>query len=425
MTRPPLLERVEQYLASRRARGYSLRVHESLLRTFARFAYAIGHTAPLSVDLAVRWAQFTRTVNPEHPARRLAIVRCFARALAAVEPGTEVPPPDLLRVRPSAARRCLPTPRTRLLSHIDEYVAMRRSLGYRLSSQEDLLRSLARFAHAVRHRGPLTVDLAVRWAHTTTSTDPAQPTRRLQVARGFAKYLAAFEPGTEIPPAGLLGHPTRRRPPHIYSEAEIAALLRCARRTRPRGGLRPHTYYTLFSLLVSTGLRVGEARRLRVRDVDLNEGLMTIRETKFNKSRLVPLHPSAIEALRRYALQRDRCRYAPRSDYFFRTDHSPCLSAAAVDSRFCRLRRQLGWTEAGRSRLPRVHDLRHTFVVRRMLRWCAERVDIDRKILHLATYLGHANVSGTYWYLSAVPELMTLAARRFEHAASCGEKRLS
>jgi len=175
------------------------------------------------------------------------------------------------------------------------------------------------------------------------------------------------------------------------------------------------TYGVFFSLLASTGLRLSEACRLERRDVDLAHGVLTIRMSKFRKSRLVPLHPTSVQALTRYAARRDAV--APLSEFFFRTDQAPALKRSTVEGTFRTVRLRLGWTSQGRARRPRIHDFRHTFAVRRLLRWYQDGVDLDRKILALATYLGHTQVSHTYWYLSAVPELMAVTAQRFEHFA--------
>ena len=301
---------------------------------------------------------------------------------------------------------------------VDEYLNVRRGLGFRLETQEGYLRDFARHAERIGHSGPVTIELAVRWALSSRSTNPARAARRLANVRQFARYRALVDPANEVPPVGLLGRiPTRRSTPHIYTEAEMAALLQQARCLLPRGGLRPATYVAFFALLASTGLRLSEARRLTTDDADLVDGILTIRETKFRKSRLVPLHPTATRALRRYADRRDACLAAPRSEYFFRTEQSPRLTLAGVEATFSRLRRRLGWTAQGRTRQPRIHDLRHSFVVRRLLRWYQEGADVDRKILALATYLGHTGVAHTYWYCTAVPELLATTGQRFERFA--------
>lgn len=301
----------------------------------------------------------------------------------------------------------------RFVALAEEYLALRRSLGFALVTQGSFVLDLARWAARRRGKAPLTVDLVVSWARSS-GRGPANAARRLTAVRGFVRHCAGRDPATEVPPAGLLGPATRRKPPHVYSETELTDLLRAAAGLRPCDGLRPHTYVTLFSLLVSTGLRVSEGRRLTCQDVDLDSGLLTVREGKCRKSRLVPLHPSALMPLRSYAARRDRSRAVPRSEFFFRTESSPHLTLNAVEATFRRLRRDLGWTAEGRARLPRIHDLRYTFVARRMLRWYEGGIDMHRKVAVLATYLGHVEVSGTYWYLTAIPELLALAGKRFE-----------
>jgi integrase len=307
------------------------------------------------------------------------------------------------------------------LELVDEYLAFKRGLGFELKSRSWMLRDFGRYADQTDHQGHITIDLAVRWAlstRSTRSTDPGHAAVRLSTVAMFARHCALFDAATEVPPAGLLGRASRtRKQPHIYSNAEITALLRQASLLEPRKGLRPKTYVTLFSLLLSTGLRLSEACRLACRDTDLVAGVITVREGKFRKSRFVPLHPSATQALADYAAHRDKCRAAPRSEYFFRSERAPALTKPAVDWTFRSLREHLGWSAQGRARRPRIHDMRHTFAVRRLVKWYQEGASLDGKIVSLATYLGHAKPSATYWYLSAVPELMAIASERFEHLA--------
>lgn len=312
-----------------------------------------------------------------------------------------------------------------MLHLVEEYLAFRRGLGFDLKSPGWMLRDFGRYADRIAHQGPVTTDLAVQWALSSHSSDRAQAARRLSAVRQFARHRAAFDPGTEIPPFGLLGRIGHRKQPHVYDDAEIAALLEQASLLRPSGGLRPRTYVAFFSLLISTGLRLSEACRLTPGDVDLAHGVLTVREGKFRKSRLVPLHPTATQALTRYAAYRDACREAPRSRSFFCTRRAAVLTRAAVEKTFARLRKRLGWTAHGRARRPRIHDLRHTFVVRRLLRWYEDGAEVDRKIQALATYLGHAKVTDTYWYLSAVPELMAITSQRFERFARREQDRIS
>ena len=300
---------------------------------------------------------------------------------------------------------------------IEEYLAYRRGLGFDLKSSAWLLRDFARYAEHIGHHGPLTVDLAAQWALRSRSAAPAQAARRLGIIRTFAQHRALLDSATQVPPTGLLGRIPRRQQPHIYSDAEIAALLREASRKRPGDGLGATSYVAFFSLLFSTGLRLSEACRLTGKDVDFDQGLLTIRESKFRKSRWVPLHPSATRALAVYAADRDAYLSADPASFFFRTQRVPRLTPAAVEKAFARIRHRLGWSAQGRSRRPRIHDARHTFCVRRLQRWYEEGADVGQQILALSTYLGHAKVTDTYWYLTGVPELMAVASARFEGIA--------
>lgn len=296
---------------------------------------------------------------------------------------------------------------------VEQYVAMRRGLGYRLDRQATYLRSFAAFLDRCGQDGPVPLALSVEWATATSSSDPHNPARRLSAVGGFLRHLAALDGATEVPPPGLLGPSHHRTPPHVYTDEEIASLLQAAAELSPRGGLRPDCYVTLFALLASTGLRISEALSLAREDVDLAEGVLNVRAGKGGKSRLVPLHPSALEPLGAYAARRDGLAGSSGSRAFFRTDRDERLTYAAVRSTFKRLRQRLDWNSDGRTRRPRIHDLRHRMVVQRVLAWHAEGADVDAKLPALATYLGHVLISDLYWYFSATPELMSIVAERF------------
>ncbi len=302
-----------------------------------------------------------------------------------------------------------------------EYLAYRRGLGFTLRIEGQLLMRFAEYADRTGHRGPLTTELAVRWARLPREASPAYWSRRLNIVRGFARYRAVFDPRTEIPPQGLLGPGYLRVTPHINSEPELAALLAAARRLPPQDGLRPHTYATLFGLLACTGLRLSEALKLTRSDVSWQQGLLAIRQSKFRKSRLVPLHPSAVQALQAYDERRARC-FPLAGEALFLSVRGTALRPATVHGTFGQLRAQLSWSvQAGRRR-PRIHDLRHTFACRRLLEWYRQGADLDHAIASLSTYLGHGEVADTYWYLTGVPELMELAAVRFEVFASTPQR---
>jgi integrase len=301
------------------------------------------------------------------------------------------------------------------------YLAQRRALGFALRIAGQRLLAFARFADK-RSGGPLTISLATAWAQAAKRPSPITWARRLEVVRPFARYLHQFDPATEIPPSGLFGPAHRRLAPHIYTPGELGALLGEARRLGPPEALRPCAIATLLGLVACAGLRVSEALGLGRDDVDLDAGLLRVRETKFRKSRLVPLHPSAVGALRRYAELRDRRAPRPVSRSFFLVAEESALTYSKLHTAFRRLRIRLGW-EACSGRRPRLHDLRHSFACRRLLQWHEEGLDVEAHLYDLSTYLGHARVTDTYWYLSGFPELLALVARRFEGYASLQEKR--
>jgi integrase len=306
----------------------------------------------------------------------------------------------------------------KLRARVGQFLRERRRLGFQLRSMGYALRSFADHVDKPENPGPLTVEMMAEWARCdrADSNDPRTWARRLKLLRPFTRWLQQFEPCTEVPEDAIFGRAGERLTPHIYSKQELVDLLAAARHLRP--GLRGATYEALFGLLAATGLRVSEAVLLRTGDVDLKAGMLTVRRTKFAKSRQVPLHPSAVEALRRYRRLRDPLIEFTVDTPFFvgsrgrRRGHQ--LSARQVDRIFAHLRTQLAWPNRGAHSTPRVHDLRHTMVVRRILAWHAQGVDIDQAMLALSTYVGHAMVTNTYWYLTAVPELMGLAAAKFE-----------
>lgn len=310
---------------------------------------------------------------------------------------------------------------TTLQALVERYLDERHRLGFTGRTQAYALRSFARHVQAVGHVGPVTVEVMADWARSDShaSSDPRTWARRLKLLRSFMRWLIQFEPGCEVPDDAIFGRLPKRQAPHIYREQEIVDLLAAARQLGPTSGLRGIVYETLFGLLASTGMRISEALALTNANVDLKRGMLTIHLAKFGKSRQVPLHPSTVEALRRYRERRDLAGASAQDDTPFfagtrgRRRGMP-LGDRQVHRVFVELRQRLGWRNRGAHHAPRIHDLRHTFVVRRILLWQAQGVDVDQAMLSLSTYVGHAMVTNTYWYLSAVPELMALAGGRFE-----------
>lgn len=311
-----------------------------------------------------------------------------------------------------------------LQQRIDDYLAERRRLGFALRSRDTLLTGFARYVTGRHHRGPLTAELMVDWARQDRwrRETPSTWAVRLAKVRHFARYLKQLEPDTEVPEELVFGPEPGRVAPHIFHENEIVELLAAARRLGPQGSLRPATYETLFGLMASTGLRVSEAIHLRDADVDLKHGMLTIRQTKFAKSRQLPVHPSTIAALARYRRQRARHVSTTADTTFLISSRGRRLGQPLGERQahrvFNGLRDSLGWVNRGAHAAPRLHDLRHTFAVRRMMLWHADGTDIDQMMLALSTYMGHAEIFYTYWYLTAVPELMALAGGKFERFAA-------
>lgn len=297
-----------------------------------------------------------------------------------------------------------------------EYLAHRRSLGFELETSGSILLQFARFSDREGHRGPLTTDLVLRWATNNDDHSRRYQSARLSVARGFARYLAVRDAKTEVPDQCLLPGRFERNQPHIYTDDQLRQLVTSAARSRAIDSLRPQTYAAVFGLLASTGLRISEALELELGDVDLERGVLHVRRTKFRKSRLVPMHPTVTEAMRRYRARRDQTNRS--TEWFFPGRYGKQLPYTSVRYAFRRLRTKFGWRSNGALSSPRIHDLRHAFACRRLLAWYRAGVDVDHAIASLSTYLGHGKVSDTYWYLTGTVELLSIAGNRFERFAS-------
>lgn len=294
------------------------------------------------------------------------------------------------------------------------YLQCRRRLGFAMRVDGLLLASLVRHAQQTHHRGALTTSLALAWAQSPQKASPRWWAYRLGTVRRFARFWAAYDSRTEVPPTGVFGPTGRRGPVHIYSPKEILALLEATRQLGPLRGCRSPLYRTLLGLLACTGLRISEALALEDRDVDCTSGLLTIRRAKGGQSRCLPLHASTVSALQAYRRWRQGV-IVPKSSAFFLTSKGTPPSYAGVSEVFRKLCLDLGWTHQP---WPRLHDLRHTFAVNCLIRWHQKNQQVGQKILALSTYLGHRQVSDTYWYLTAVPQLLNLSSKRFEKGNS-------
>lgn len=300
-----------------------------------------------------------------------------------------------------------------LCQAVKDYLALRRSLGFKLREYGDCLHEFVSFLKKNR-ASHITNKLAVEYATQRQYEKPVSWSRRLIIVRGFASYRIGADPRTEIPSGGLLPFRSQRARPYIYSHDELRRLLKAALKMESPHPLQPHTYCCLFGLLAVSGLRVGEAINLQPQDVDWSAGVLTIRGAKFGKSRLVPLHPSTRAVLLDYAKRRDEI-YARRPvEYFFVTSRGTKLEKPNLSRIFRELSRQVGLRKQGERLGPRLHDFRHRFAVETLLCWYRRGEQVTRRMPVLSTYLGHANVTGTYWYLTNTPELMAAASELLE-----------
>ena len=300
-------------------------------------------------------------------------------------------------------------------SHLEDYLALRRSLGFRLGRPGQMLAELVGYLEQAGAE-TVTTGHALAWATAPAGADPVYWRKRLSAVRPFARYLAPRVPGTEVPPPGLLPGPSSRRAvPYLYSGQEVAALMAAAGEIRTP--FRAATCQALIGLLAATGMRVGEAIGLDQGDLDAGRGLLTIRDGKFGKSRQLPLHASVLESLAQYARLRDS-RPGKAGPSFFTSVTGTRLIYQNVHFTFHKLTKQAGLHPRSAACRPRIHDLRHTFAVTTLARWYADGGDVAARLPLLSTWLGHADPSGTYWYLTGTPELLALAAARLEPGAA-------
>jgi integrase len=420
-----LHDALADYLRIRRGEGVRFTKIGLALERFVEFLEERG-AERVTVELAVEWATLPTQASDMHRANRLTMVRGFAAYLRERDPANEVPPWGLLPSgKPRSGRprrRPVDTAPAGLRAALADYLRIRRALGYKLTKDERALRNFVAFLEACG-AVLVTIELALDWATLPENASPAYLANRLTMVRQFAAYLQTIDPATEVPPSRLLRAGNRRATPYIYTDSEIAALIDAA--AMLRYPLLVATYRTLIGLLAVSGLRVGEAIRLDTGDIDWERGLLIVRDTKFGKTRLVPLHATAIEALDDYVRRRGRLYPCPRS-------RAPAVFISAAGTRliyngvnftFLKLARRAGLQPRSPTCRPRAHDLRHTMAVRTVLDAYRTGADVQVRLSVLSTYLGHVNPSNTYWYLSAAPELLALAGERLQqHLDQLGDQ---
>src|SRR5450631_4119547 len=388
------------YLRIRRGEGVKFEKIGLVLEQFVEFLEERG-AERVTVELAVDWATLPTEASDLHRANRLTMVRGFAAYLRERDPVNEIPPWGLLpsgKPRTGRPRRRPVDPAPAgLRAALADYLRIRRALGYKLTKDERALRNFVAFLEACG-AARVTTELALDWATLPENAHPASLANRLTMVRQFASYLRTIDPATEVPPSRLLRAGNRRATPYIYTDSEIAALIDAAAMLR-------------YPLLIST-------YRTLI-------GLLIVRNTKFGKTRLVPLHATAIEALDDYIRQRRRLYPCPqpRAPAAFISAAGTRLIYNSVNVTFRKLARRAGLQPRSPTCRPRAHDLRHTMAVRTVLDAYHTGADPHARLSVLSTYLGHVNPSNTYWYLSAAPELLALAGERLQqHLDQLGDQ---
>lgn len=298
---------------------------------------------------------------------------------------------------------------------VENYLKHKRNFGFQLKTEGQELKNFINYCNKLQYQGPLTTEIAIAWASSSKKASRLSWARRLEIIRCFARYNKTIEPETQIPLKSIFGPAHRRPNPYIYSKEDIENLLCATKNLKPKNGIRPISFYVLINLLLSTGLRISEALNLTHEDVDLERKILTVRETKFYKSRYVPLHFTTVILLKEYKELIMRKTYPIKSKQFFILDKGMSLTLRKAEYGFQCLRIKLGWHKSHKDKMPRLYDFRHTFVCRRLITWYQEKVNVEQMIPFLSTYLGHVKVSDTYWYITGIPELLKIATDKFEH----------
>lgn len=298
---------------------------------------------------------------------------------------------------------------------VDQYITLRRSLGFKLRKPAWDLHKFLDFMEQ-EDASHITTDLVLRWTKQPSRVLLSTWASRVSSVRLFAAWHQATDPRTEVPPDGLIPGQYHRKSPYIYSDDEVERIVEAASRLPSRTGMRSLSFSTLYGLIAATGMRISEAVALDRGDVDLTQGILTIRHSKFGKTRLLPLHESTRRVLSRYAVQRDRIRPTATTPAFFLSEPGTRAKRENAEGNFAVISQQIGLREPiegyRHGHGPRIHDLRHRFAVQTLIDWYRAGIDVEYEIHKLSTYLGHAHVNDTYWYIEAVPELLQLATDR-------------
>ena len=300
-----------------------------------------------------------------------------------------------------------------LRDFVNDYINLRRQLGFKLIEAERLLNDFVFYMES-KNTLFITIQLAVAWAKKPKNALQSCWGTRLSVVRKFSYYINTIDSRNEIIPYRLLNYSIQRGNPHIYSDDQISKLLKACLSLKSKQGIRSYSYYTIIGLLAVTGLRVSEVTSIMMNDMDLIHGRITISKSKKQKSRIIPLHKSTLQVLYKYLLYRNKISVKDKAPYLFISELGTRITSFTVRSTFIKLSHETGLRKPTDSFGPRLHDLRHTFAVKTIIQWYEKKVDVDQNMPILSTYLGHTKVSDTYWYLSLVPELVMFSGKRLE-----------
>jgi integrase len=298
---------------------------------------------------------------------------------------------------------------------VEEYISYKQALGYKIKIESEELRRFAAHTVAIGYNGSLSTDIAFQWVTLKPDYTRWYMARRMETIRTFAKYICVFDPLAQMPPKGMFGKCHGRTTPFIFTHEEICILMKASASLSAPDGLRCRTIPTTIGLLWSTGMHPNEACKLMDDDVDLNNGRITIRETKFSKIRILPINETTVSELRSYVKDRDTLRKDFSDQHFLLMTGGRRLELRNLEYALQVTRDHLLTdTKTWNRRKPRLYDIRHSFACNTLLRWLKSGINVDTKILYLSTYLGHVKVADTYWYLTGTPELMQYASGNFE-----------
>jgi integrase len=302
-----------------------------------------------------------------------------------------------------------------IVAQIEEYIAYKKGLGFQIKIESQELRRFGAYTLEKSYKGHLTSKIAIEWASLNPNYSQWYKSRRLETVRTFAKYICVFDQEAQMPPKGIFGKCHGRTKPYIFSEQEVLFLMKTAAKLFSPDKFRGISISTIIGLLWSTGMRPNEVCALLNRDVDLKAAVIMVRETKFSKSRLVPLHQSTVKALVKYKSFCEKHRKNCDDDHFFLSTGGHEMKLRNLEYAMQVIRAELpSYSGKWNGRPPRLYDLRHTFACHTLLRWLESGLDINHEMVYLSTYLGHVKISDTYWYLSGTPELMDLSSKLFE-----------